>query len=71
MAFSFRDVKMYGHENFYNKYCIEKIKTVMVNNSTNINKMNNLLLPQLTEHKQKRPTQSISWLGTGTIMWQG
>jgi hypothetical protein len=28
----------------------------MINNSTNINKMNNHLLPQIIEHKKKKTT---------------
>ena len=35
-------------------HCIMKGKFKMVNNSTNINKANNYLTPQTTEHK-KRP----------------
>ena len=36
----------------------KKIKTVMINNNTNINKTNNHL-------------KSRSWLGTGAKIWQG
>jgi len=42
---------------------------VIVSNSTNINKTNNHLSPQTSEHKRKTMT-SRSWLRTGTKMWQ-
>jgi len=34
------------------KNLIEKVETVMVNNSTSINKTNNHLWPSLTEHNK-------------------
>ena len=47
----------------------------MVNNSTNINKTNNHLSPQLTEPKKKTTTNGIGnqgpWFWTGTKMWHG
>jgi hypothetical protein len=52
----------------------KKVKTVMVNNSTNINKMNNHLWPQVIEHKKHHNIwnwKSRSWFETGTNMWQG
>ena len=65
----------------------KKVETVMVNNSTNINKTNNHLSPQIIEHmvfeililawhKHKNVGWlnwfiSMSWLGTDTNMWGG
>ena len=49
----------------------EKLSTAMVNNFTNINKMNNHILPQIIEHKNKTKSttyviwKSMSWLETG------
>ena len=46
----------------------------MVINSTNINKANNHLSPQSTEHKKNHDVchwKSKSWLGTGTKMLRG
>jgi len=45
----------------------------MVNNSTNINKTNFHLSPQIIEYKNKpmRKRKSRSWIRTGTKMWQG
>ena len=48
----------------------------MVNNVTNINKVNNNLSPQIIKHIKKKTTtfevwKSRSWLWTGTQMWQG
>ena len=36
----------------------------MLNNSTNINKANNLLSPHITEHKNKMATQSLGNQGS-------
>jgi hypothetical protein len=36
----------------------------MLNNSTNINKANNLLSPHITEHKNKMATQSLGSQGS-------
>jgi hypothetical protein len=56
-------------------YCIicicinQKLWKVMVNNSTNINKMNNHLSPLITEHEKYHDIwrwKFQSWLGTGT-----
>ena len=45
----------------------------MVNNSPNINKMNNDLSPQLTEHKKKTMKYDVGKyrIETGTNMWHG
>jgi hypothetical protein len=40
-----KHIKIYDYE--------KKIETVMVNNSMNINKTNNHLLPQVIEHQKK------------------
>ena len=50
----------------------KKVQTAqMVNNSTNINKLNNHLSPQIVKHK-KYPNickwKSRSWIATGTKM---
>ena len=37
----------------------------MANNSTNINKTNNRLLPQIIEHKKKNMTCEVENLGDG------
>jgi hypothetical protein len=42
----------------------------MENNSTNINKTNNHLSPQTTEHKWTRHTAVEMWVGTRTKMWR-
>ena len=60
------------HSNWNN--CEKKIETVMINNSTNINEMNNRFLPQIIKYKKDYNIwcwKSRSWLGTGTKMWQG
>jgi hypothetical protein len=52
----------------------QPIETVMTNNSTNINKMNNHLSSQSIEHKichDKRRWEIHDLVGTGTIMWWG
>ena len=54
-----KHIKIYDYE--------KKIETVMVNNSTNINKTNNHLLPQVIEH-QKNPTYSIGNLCHGLYL---
>jgi hypothetical protein len=46
----------------------------MVNNSTNINKINNHLSSQLIEHKKDHDIcqrKSMFWYETNTKMWQG
>ena len=46
----------------------------MVNNYTNINKSNNHLSPQLIQHKKQHDRwrcEFMSWVGTGTNMWEG
>ena len=48
----------------------------MVNNSTNINKSNNHLSPQIVEHNKKKTMiygirNPVPGLGTDTKMWQG
>jgi flagellar assembly factor FliW len=40
---------------------------LMVIFSTNINKINNYLSPQIIEHKKQKYKQT--WLGTDTKMW--
>jgi hypothetical protein len=42
----------------------------MVNNSTNINKVNNYFLPHLISLDIKRTTSRF-WLGKGTKLWEG
>ena len=51
-----------------------KIKKVMVNNSTNINKTDNNFSPQLNEHKNTQDIwswKSMSWHGKGTYIRRG
>jgi len=48
---------------------------VIVNHSTNVNKTNNYLSPQLSEHTYKTDHdiclwETRSWCWTGTQMWQ-
>jgi hypothetical protein len=52
--------------------CGKKVYTVMVNNSSNINKMNNHLSPQLIAHKTEQDIWDCkfrSWLEEGTKMY--
>ena len=46
----------------------------IVNNSTDINRKNNLISPQTTEHRKnlhRRPWKSRSWIGTYRKLWRG
>jgi len=47
---------------------------MMARNSTNINKTNNCLQPQIIEYRKRRDIwrwKSRPWLETGTQMWRG
>jgi hypothetical protein len=65
------DYTFFLYNESHDRTIIFKLPTVMISNCTNINKAKNNFTPAIFEgRKDYKNWKSMSYLGTGTTLWQ-